>query len=60
MHKIRRTYATTLIDAGVPESLIIQQMGHKDISVTKTYYYYSNKAQETNDAEVEKALSFLG
>lgn len=60
MHKIRRTYGTTLIDAGVPESLIIQQMGHKDISVTKTYYYYSNKAQETNEAEVEKALSFLG
>lgn len=60
MHKIRRTYGTTLIDAGVPESLIIQQMGHKDISVTKTYYYYSNKAQEANEAEVEKALSFLG
>lgn len=58
MHKIRRTYGTTLIDAGVAESLIAQQMGHKDISVTKTYYYYSNKARKTNESQIEKALDY--
>jgi integrase len=31
MHKLRKTYGTTLIDNGVDESLIMQQMGHKDI-----------------------------
>lgn len=31
LNKIRKTYATTLIDSGVEESLIISQMGHTDI-----------------------------
>lgn len=58
MHKIRRTYGTTLIDAGVAESLIAQQMGHKDISTTKNYYYFSNKTRKTNKSQIEKALSY--
>ncbi len=37
MHKIRKTYGTTLLDAGVDESFIIEQMGHTDISCTKNY-----------------------
>lgn len=35
LNKIRKTYATTLIDSGVEESLIISQMGHTDIDTTK-------------------------
>jgi len=58
MHKIRRTYGTTLLDEGVDEILVTQQMGHADISTTKTYYYYSNKTRKTNEAQIEKALSF--
>lgn len=58
MHKIRRTYGTTLIDAGVAESLIAQQMGHSDIATTRAFYYYSNKTQKTQEAQIEKALSF--
>lgn len=58
MHKIRRTYGTTLIDAGVAESLIAQQMGHSDIATTRAFYYYSNKAQKTQEAQIEKALTF--
>ncbi len=57
MHKIRRTYGTTLLDEGVDEILITQQMGHADISTTKTYYYYSNKTRKTNEAQIEKAIS---
>ncbi len=58
MHKIRRTYGTTLIDAGVAQSLIAKQMGHKDISTTKNYYYFSNKTRKTNESQIEKALSY--
>ena len=46
MHKIRKTYGTALIDAGVDESIIIEQMGHSDIHCTKQYYYFSNKSRD--------------
>lgn len=38
-HKIRKTYASCLIDAHVPDSIIIKQMGHTDIETTKKHYY---------------------
>ena len=37
MHKIRKTYGTTLIDSDVDEGFITEQMGHSDISTTKNY-----------------------
>ena len=42
-HKIRKTYGTKLIDAGVPEKVIEKQMGHTEILTTKKFYYYNNK-----------------
>jgi integrase len=57
MHKIRRTYGTTLIDEKVDESLIMEQMGHSDISTTQKFYYFSNKTQKTKEAQIEKAIS---
>lgn len=56
MHKIRRTYGTTLLDNGVDESLIMEQMGHSDISTTRKYYYYSNKNMKTKELQIEKAI----
>lgn len=38
MHKIRKTYGTTLIDNNVDDALVAEMMGHKDISTTKKYY----------------------
>lgn len=38
-HKIRKTYASMLIDGGVNESVVISQMGHTDIRTTKGFYY---------------------
>jgi len=58
MHKIRRTYGTTLLDERVDEILIMQQMGHRNISTTQQFYHFSNKIRETNEAQIEKALSF--
>lgn len=58
MHKIRKTYGTTLIDANVEDGLIMSQMGHSDISTTRKYYYYSNKNSLHNQEQIEKAISF--
>lgn len=58
MHKIRKTYGTTLIDAKVDDSLIMQQMGHSDIATTRKYYYYSNKNSLNNQKQIDKAISF--
>lgn len=56
MHKIRKTYGTTLIDSDTDESLIMAQMGHTDISTTKKYYYYSNKNSKHNMEQIERAI----
>lgn len=58
MHKIRKTYGTTLIDGGVDESIIVEQMGHSDIHCTKQYYYFSNKNREKKKNQISKAISF--
>lgn len=58
MHKIRKTYATMLIDSGVDESLIMSQLGHSDIATTKRYYYYANKNQEHNIEQIANAVKF--
>ena len=42
-HKIRKTYATKLIDAQVPEKFITKQLGHTEILTTKSFYYFSNE-----------------
>ena len=55
-HKARMTYATKLIDAGVPTKLITQQMGHKNISTTLGHYYYNNKTLETSKGLIYDAL----
>lgn len=58
MHKIRKTYGTTLIDAKVDEGFIKEQMGHSDISTTKKLYYFSNKTEKNKTIQIENAISF--
>lgn len=57
MHKIRKTYGTTLLDAGVDESVIIEQMGHADIACTKKYYYFSNKHADKKLSQIKSAIT---
>lgn len=59
MHKIRKTYGTTLLDNHVSETLVAYQMGHSDISTTKKYYYRNNKSQKHKVEEIERALSAI-
>lgn len=51
-HKIRKTYGSILIDKGVEESLVINQMGHTDIKTTKEYYYKNRK----NSREIQEII----
>lgn len=60
MHKIRKTYGTTLIDNDVDDALVAEMMGHKDISTTQKYYYYSNKSDKTKVEQINNALANLG
>lgn len=58
MHKIRKTYGTTLIDSGVDDSLIMSQMGHANIQTTRNYYYFANKNNEHKRQQIQSAINF--
>lgn len=59
MHKVRRTYGTILIDSGVDDSIIMDQMGHSDIVTTRKYYYYGRNSQENARKQIENAVGGL-
>ena len=58
LHKIRKAYASMLLDAGVPESIVTNQMGHTEISTTLSYYYKDRHSKEEKVEAVTKALAF--
>lgn len=51
-NKIRKTYASILIDKGVAESIITQQMGHTSIKTTEMYYHKNR----FNENEIIQAI----
>ena len=57
-HKIRKTYGTTLLDCGVNESTVSEQLGHSDIGTTRKYYYFSNKNIETKTRQINNAVNY--
>lgn len=57
MHKIRRAYGTSLLDGNVDESIVMEQMGHKDIETTRKFYYFSNKNQKSKEAQIAGAIN---
>lgn len=42
-HKLRKTYASILLDNGVNASTVIKLMGHTDIRTTEQYYYRNRR-----------------
>lgn len=57
-HKLRKTYATKLIDGGVDEWLVTDQLGHTDISTSKKYYYFHRKEEKYDREQIQKALNY--
>lgn len=58
MHVLRKTYATRLINAGVDEAIIINQMGHTEFATTKAYYYYNDKLTSQVAEKIQQAINF--
>ncbi len=58
MHKIRKTYGTILLDSGIEDSLVMEQMGLSDITTTRKYYYYSRKNDQHTSEQIAKAIPF--
>lgn len=58
MHSLRKTYATMLINSGVDESIVINQMGHTDIKTTKDYYYFNNKTKGSIKKILTDAINY--
>lgn len=57
-HKIRRVYATTLIDNNVDDSLLMSQMGHTTTETTRRYYYFANKDNDYRRSQINKCIQF--
>ena len=57
LHKLRKTYATMLLNANVDEKLIMNQMGHTDITTTKNFYYFDNHNIEESRRVISAALA---
>ena len=58
LHKIRKSYASMLLDAGVPEIIVTKQMGHTDITTTLGYYYRDRHTDEEKVEAITKALAY--
>lgn len=45
-HKVRKTYASILLDNQIPDKNIIELMGHTDITCTKEFYSRDRRSNE--------------
>lgn len=55
-HTCRRTYATVMIDGGIPVRQVSNDMGHKKVSTTLDGYYKAKR--ETDEMTAKKDLVF--
>lgn len=56
-HKIRKTYASALLDGAVNEKLVQKQMGHSDIATTKRFYNRDRMTEAEKLAEVNRIIN---
>ena len=56
MHKIRKTYASTLLHNGVNLSIVKDMLGHADESTTLKHYIYNIENNTETDKKVLSAL----
>lgn len=56
MHKIRKTYASTLLHSGVNLSIVKDMLGHADETTTLKHYIYNTEDFEETECIVRNAL----
>lgn len=56
-HKIRKTYASNLIDSGADDAVIKDQMGHQDIRTTREKYYRTHQSDDEKARQLEKGVA---
>ena len=57
IHKARKTYISTLIDAHVNINEIRQQVGHSDERITYKNYCFNRRSATETERQIEQALS---
>ena len=58
-HKLRKTYASILLDNGADFKFIEKQMGHTSILTTREFYYRDRKSIEAKK-EIMNQMDFVG
>ena len=57
-HKLRKTYATILLDNNLDHNLITSLMGHTDLSMTEGHYHRNRKSDEKRSAILSSLSEF--
>lgn len=55
-HKIRKTYASRLLSAGVDDAVVMKQMGHSNIITTHSYYHYDITTDQERFEQINKIV----
>lgn len=58
-HKGRKTYGSILLDNHVDSNMILQQMGHADLSTTERFYH-RNMKNEQKKADILSSIELFG
>lgn len=56
-HPVRKTYATAMLDAGVPTKIVQNQLGHRDISTTEKYYHKDRATKAAKKQHINKVIN---
>lgn len=57
-HKIRKTYASILLDMGIDKRTVMDQMGHVDISISEIFYHRNRKTIERKQEMISAIPDF--
>lgn len=57
-HKIRKTYASILLDKGLDSRLVMDQLGHVSVSISEQYYHKNRKTIEKKQSILSSISDF--
>ncbi len=57
-HKIRKTYASILLDTGLDSRLVMDQLGHVSVSISEQYYHKNRKTIERKQSILSSISDF--